>query len=119
VLSADVTTAYGLGDGDWRYEIEAVDDEELPTAGALLTAIEGAPVPWTGWDPQKSYGMVGALRAADLHRIGRVWVGLPHVARVRFTTGPPLVVKQTLSGPAGTDPSVTVRHHCDTQVTLS
>ena len=41
------------------------------------------------------------------------------VARVRFTTGPPLGVKQRLSGPAGTDPSVTVRHHCDTQVTLS
>jgi hypothetical protein len=119
VLSADVATAYGLGDGDWRYEIDPVDDEELPAAGPLLSAIEGAPAPWTGWDPQKSYDMVGALRAADLHRIGRVWVGLPQVARVRFTTGPPLAVKQSLSGPAGTDPSVTVRHHCDTQVTLS
>jgi hypothetical protein len=119
VLSADVATAYGLGEGDWHYEIDPVDDEELPAAGPLLSAIAGAPAPWTGWDPQKSYDMVGALRAADLHRIGRVWVGLPQVAHVRFTTGPPLAVMQRLSGPAGTDPSVTVRHNCDTQVTLS
>jgi hypothetical protein len=120
VLSADAAAAYGLGDGDWHYEIDPVDDEELPATGSpLLTAIEGAPAPWTGWDPQKSYGMVGALRAADLHRIGRVWVGLPQVARLRFTTGPPLTVQQDLSGPVGTDPAVPVRHHCDTQVTLS
>ena len=63
--------------------------------------------------------MVGALRAADLHRIGRVWVGLPQVARVQFSTGPPLIVQQHLSGPVGTDPAMTVRHHCNTQVTLS
>jgi hypothetical protein len=41
------------------------------------------------------------------------------VARLRFTTGPPLTVQQDLSGPVGTDPAVPVRHHCDTQVTLS
>ena len=120
VLPADVATAYGLGSGDWSYEIDPVDDEELPTTGSpLLTAIEGAPAPWTGWDPQKSYDMAGALRAADLHRIGRVWVGLPQVARIRFITGPPLTVQQDLSGPVGIDPSVTVRHHCHTEVTLS
>ena len=120
VLSADVAAAYGFGAGDWSYEIAPVDDEQMPPAGSpLLTAMAGAPAPWAGWDPAKSYTMVGALRASDLHRIGRVWTGLPQVARVRFTSGPPLVVHQRLAGPIGVDPAVTARHHTDTAVTLS
>ncbi len=120
VLSADVAAAYELGSGDWSYEIAPVDDEELPPVGnALLVAMAGAPPAWPGWDPANSYSMVGALRASDLHRIGRVWTGLPQVARARFVSGPPLVVHQRLAGPVGVDPAVSTRHHTDTVVSLS
>lgn len=120
VLSADVAAAYGFGAGDWSYEIAPVDDEELPPAGSpLLAAMAGAPAPWAGWDPARSYSMLGALRASDLHRIGRVWTGLPQVAWVRFASGPPLEVHQHLTGPVGEDPAVVSRHHTDTRVALS
>jgi hypothetical protein len=119
VLSSDIAAAYGFGTGDWSYEIDPVDDEEMPAPGALLTAMTGAPAPWTGWDADKSHAMMGALRAGDLHRIGRVWTGLPQVAWVAFSSGPPLVVQQRLTGPVGVDPAVVVRHHTDTSVTLS
>ena len=119
VLTRDVATAYGLGSGDWQYIIEPVDDPAMPPAGPLLTAMTGAPAPWTGWDPGKSYTMVGALRANDLHRIGRVFTGLPQVALVRFEAGPPLLVEQRLIASGGDDATAVTRHVSTTRVPLA
>jgi hypothetical protein len=119
VLTGDVVAAYGLGPGDWQYRIDPVDDQTMPAPGALLTAITGAPAPWIGWDPDNSYTMLGALRAGDLHRIGRVLAGLPQVGFVRFTSGPPLTVDQHLICSAGKDPAAIVRHRTDTRVQLA
>lgn len=118
VLSADLAAAYGLGAGDWQYQIDPVDDQRMPPAGPLLDAITGAPAPWTGWDPDNSYTMLGALRASDLHRIGRVFAGLPQVALIRFDSGPPLTVDHHLICSAGEDPAAFTRHTVDTQVRL-
>jgi hypothetical protein len=118
VLSKEIASAYGLGPGDWSYEITPVDDQQLPSPGPVLDALNGAPAEWDGWDPDHSYTMLGALRASDLHRIGRVWTGLPNVALLRFQSGPPVVVQQLLVGPAGEDPLAGARHHTETRVTL-
>ena len=118
ILTQEVASAYGLGSGDWQYRIEPVDDQTMPAAGELLTAMTGAPAPWTGWDPAKSYTMLGALRANDLHRIGRVFTGLPQVALVRFEAAPTLTVVQRLIASAGSDPAAIVRQVTTTRVSL-
>jgi hypothetical protein len=118
VLSFEVATAYGFGVGDFAYAVEPVDDQRMPAAGVLLTAMTGAPTPWVGWDPNKSYTMLGALRASDLHRIGRVWAGLPQVALITLTIGP-LTVHQDLACAAGATAAATERHHLITSVALA
>lgn len=117
LLSQEVATAYGLGAGDWRYEAEPVDDERLPPAGPLLTDMAGAPVPWDGWDPSKSFAMLRALRASDLHRIGRVFDGLPQTSLLSFGSGP-LELHHVLLSPVGEDPAGPLRHTTETSVEL-
>ena len=117
VLSQEIATAYGLSPSDWHYEIAPVDDQTMPPAGPLATAIANAPAPWTGWDPNKSHTMLSALRAGDLHRIGRVFAGLPQFALIRFTTGP-LAVAHHLICAAG-DPADATRHLANTTVPLA
>jgi hypothetical protein len=119
VLADEVVTAYAIPGGDWNYAITPVDDQTLPPAGPLLNAINSAPALWTGWIPGNSYAMLGALRAGDLHRIGRVLVGLPQVATIRYTSGPPLSVDHLLICSAGADPTVSERHRTETKVTFS
>ena len=118
VLSEEIVAAYGFGTGDWRYDVVPVDDQTLPQAGPLLDAMNGAPGPWPGWDPDRSYTMLGALRASDLHRLGRVWTGLPNVAIITFDAGTPPVVHHDLVGPVGEDLTADVRHHTTTRVSL-
>jgi hypothetical protein len=99
VLSAEVADAYGLGTPDWRYTIEHIDDETPPPAGDLfdaMNAVTGPEFPWTGWDRAKSIAMVRALRASDLHRIGRVFIGLPQLARISFPSEAPLRARHEL-----------------------
>jgi hypothetical protein len=118
VLSAEVATAYGLGAGDWHYDIDPVDDETMPAPGPLLTDITAAPAPpWPTWDPTKSYTMLKALRACDLHRIGRMYDGLPQISLLEFTAGP-LTVHHHVTSPVGDDPAGTGVHHCDTSVVI-
>lgn len=100
VFSEEVATAYNqLGTPDWEYTIEHIADERPAPAGNLLDAMIVVAAPgfdWNGWKRQKSIDMVRALRASDLHLIGRVFVGLPLVARITFTTGATLSAKQEL-----------------------
>ena len=51
---------------------------------------------WDGWKRENSIDMVRALRAADLHLIGRVLVGLPQLGRITFDTSAGLVAHQEL-----------------------
>jgi len=106
VLSQEVAQAYAIAGPDWQYSIKHVDDETAAPPGPEATAmasVSGAGFPWTGWDRTKSVAMIRALRASDLHRIGRVLVGLPQLARISFSTGP-LVVSQDLLVSTGDDP---------------
>jgi hypothetical protein len=61
--------------------------------------------------------MVKALRASDLHRIGRIYVGLPQISLIEFTSGP-LTLRHHLIGAVGDKPSDTGRHLCDTSVVI-
>ena len=117
VLSGEVADAYGFGGGDWHYSVTPVDDERMPAPGALLTAMTGAPAPWDGWDAAKSWSMVAGLRASDLHRMGRMYVGLPQISLIEFTTGP-LTVVHHLICPVGDHLGDTGRHTCDTSVVV-
>lgn len=108
ILSQEVAAAYGFGAGEWSYDVEPVDDERMPGPGELLTHMAGAPAPWVGWDPPKSIAMVLALRASDLHRIGRVWDGLPQTSMLTFAGS--LVLTHTLTSPVGEDPTNPVTH---------
>lgn len=117
VMATEVASVYGFGAGDWHYTVTPVDDESLPPAGSLLTDLNSAPVPWPGWDPAKSWMMVRSLRASDLHRIGRVWVGLPEISLVEFTTGP-LTMHHHLTAAAGDLATDTQTHVCDTSVVI-
>ena len=49
--------------------------------------------------------MVRALRASDLHQIGRVFTGLPVLARITFSQAATLTSKQELFISAGNDES--------------
>src|SRR6185295_19405500 len=95
---------------NWRYTIEHVDDESVPGAGNLAAALAGAPAAWAGWNRANSIATVRALRASDLVRIGRVIVGLPHIAVITFASGQPLQPRQDLritQGEQNPDPAVT------------
>jgi hypothetical protein len=117
VMSTEVAAAYGFGAGDWHYTVSPADDETLPSAGSLLSDITAAPATWSGWDAAKSWTMVKALRASDLHRIGRVFVGLPQISLVEFTTGP-LTMHHHLTAAVGDHPTDNLTHLCDTSVVI-
>lgn len=106
VFSEEVAQAYALPQPDWRYTVEHVDDETLPTAAGILADLNPGSnlAAWTGWDATKSYIMVRALRASDLHRIGMMLTGLPQFAHIWFTTAPNLTVHQKLFVPVGEGP---------------
>jgi hypothetical protein len=89
LFSDAVAGAYQLPTPDRTFWVRHLDDESPPT-GSALTAMNAATAngTWQGWDAAKSYTMVLALRASDLHRIGRVYMGLPQLARLTFTTSP-------------------------------
>ncbi len=118
VLSGGVATAYGLGSGDWHYDVTPADDQTMPDPGTLLTDINGAPDGWDGWDPMKSFSMLRAMRAADLHRIGRVYDGLPQISLIELTTAP-LTVHHHLVSPVGDDVAAATVQHTDTSVVLA
>ncbi|WP_405065007.1 hypothetical protein OG558_23935 [Kribbella sp. NBC_01510] len=119
VIAEDVAAAYGLPAGDWTYTVVPVDDQTLPPAGPLANDMATAPAPaWPTWDPVKSYQMVKALRAGDLHRVGRMFVGLPQFSMLEFSNGP-LTVHHHLIAPVGDASSDTGRHHADVSVVMS
>ena len=104
VLSTDISNAYALGNPDWKYSISHIDDETNAPPGNLLDAMNAVSTPsfaWDGWDRAKSISMVKALRASDLHRIGRVLVGLPQIALINFPVEVPLVARQELHSSIG------------------
>jgi hypothetical protein len=90
-----VAEAYGLAAPGWTYVVEPVDDP--------MRDYEAPPVdpPWKGWDPGRSLTMTAALQDADLERMGRVFVGLPQLAKVSFSTAPQLTVHHELRCPIG------------------
>ena len=115
VFSAEMAAAYGFEQPAWEYTVEPVDNQALPSVPLAMEGALTLPL-WKGWDPDKSFTMVQALRASDLHRIGRVFVGLSQVALVHFTAGP-LTVHQSLFCHVGaTKTSAELR--IDTQVVL-
>src|SRR5687767_3794669 len=75
-IAGPVAQAYGLAPPDWTYVIEPVDDPEAAFAPPAI------PEPWAGWRPDDSLTVAEALQRADLHRVGRMFVGLPQLARV-------------------------------------
>jgi hypothetical protein len=89
MFSDAVATAYQFPTADRTFTVQHLDDETPPTGQALIdlnTATSNGS--WQGWDADKSYTMVRALRSSDLHRIGRVYMGLSQLARLTFTTSP-------------------------------
>lgn len=105
VFPSEISRAYRLPTPDWRYNVEHIDEEALPSDPSALRAIRDAPTKWSGWIPDRSILMLRALRAADLHRIGRVFVGLPQVGQVGFTRqSGRLIAHQRLASPIGGTP---------------
>lgn len=117
VFSQEVADAYGLGTPDWEYTINYVTDENpletflndptvlMPDGQNILDDINlvadfvelpNDDFPWFGFDRSKSLTMLKAIRAADLHRIGRVICGVPLIARISFNSLPTLVATQEL-----------------------
>jgi hypothetical protein len=98
VFSQEVAQAYNLGAPDWQYTIEHIYDETPVPPGNLKDAMDLAITnsTWDGWDRSNSIDMVRALRASDLHLIGRVLVGLPQLGRITFSTAAGLVARQEL-----------------------
>jgi hypothetical protein len=95
-IATSVASAYGLGQPGWTYTIDPVDDPMHDFAAAPVDQ------PWEGWDPQKSLTMTWALQDADLERLSRVFVGLPHVGLVTFSiTGGVVTAHQELRCPLG------------------
>jgi hypothetical protein len=97
VLASDIVAGYGLSAPDWTYRVEPIDDDEHGFTGA-----PAVPAPWLGWQPDNSLAMADGLQRADLHRIARMFVGLPHVAVISFSTaGSQVTVHQELRCPIG------------------
>jgi hypothetical protein len=117
VLSVEVANSYGFGAGDWHYDVAPVDDQRMPAPGQLLTDITNAPAPWPNFDATSSFTMLRALRASDLHRIGRMWDGLPQISVLTFTSAP-VTLHHELVSPVGEDPAGTTRHTTVTAVRL-
>jgi hypothetical protein len=117
-LPVSVTSAYGLSQPGWTYTIDPVDDSMHDYAAPPVDAS------WDGWQPAKSLKMATALQDADLERISRMFVGLPHIGIVTFTvTGTSVVASQELRCPVGSDEPPAgqpgPRHVLRTKVTLS
>ncbi|MCB0252376.1 MAG: hypothetical protein KDI55_01465 [Anaerolineae bacterium] len=121
VIEEDIALAYSTTDPqpndfenpDWMYTIEHVADQRTPVLPDTLPPhIDGPvslaaalPSPWHGWNADNSATMVRALRASDLHQIGRVFTGLPVLARITFSQAATLTSKQELFISAGNDES--------------
>lgn len=113
-LSGPVAAAYGLPPPDWTYRVEPVDDSESAYTTAAAVA-----EPWNGWRPKDSLTMAQALQQADLHRFGRMFVGLPQLAVITFTSASSkLTVNHELRCPVGdaADPNM---HVLATKVNLT
>lgn len=97
-MPAPVAQAYDLPEPDWTYVIDPVDDPETNYAAPEVDP------PWNGWDPDKSLTMCAALQTADLHRIGRMFIGIPQLAFITFaSTDGSLAVNHRVSCPVGDD----------------
>jgi hypothetical protein len=101
VFSHEVAQAYGLANPQVDYEIRHQDHEEPFPAAQLLQDVVA--LPRGGWDADRSVRVVRALQQVDLHRIGRVFMGLPQAGIVRFRTAPDLEVVHELLMPVGGD----------------
>lgn len=113
-LAAPVAHAYGLPAPDWTYRIEPIDDTESAFAAPV------PPAPWDGWRPDDSIVMAEALQRADLHRIGRMFVGLSQFSVITCAeeaTG--LRVRQELHCPVGLDGTPGEVHVLATEVALT
>lgn len=133
VLAEDVALAYAVTEGhqgqpgnfdmpDWTYTIEHVADERTSTLPAHIQdpiiAATNQASPWQGWDPVKSATMLKALRSSDLHQLGRIFTGMPVLARIRFSNGAGLLSKQELFIPAGNNETGGVTTTTVTEVNL-
>lgn len=104
VFSREVAQAYGLANPQANYAIRHQDDEEpFPNAQTLQDVVA---LPRGGWDPDRSVQIVRALQQVDLHRIGRVFIGLPQAGVVTFRAVPTLEVVHELLIPVGDDPAM-------------
>lgn len=115
-MPAPVAAAYGLPTPDWEYVVEPVDDPETDYAAPTVDS------PWDGWDPDKSLTMSDALQQADLHRIGRMFIGLPQFSLITFSaSGGSLSIRHQVSAPVGDDDSAVpgVDHAVITDVQLA
>jgi hypothetical protein len=115
-MPTPVAEAYGLPAPGWTYSTEPVDDSMKSFAAPAVDT------PWPGWDPAKSLRMTAALQAADLERFARVFVGLPQLAVVTFTSaGSSLTVHHELRCPVGSvepGPAAIDHHVVKTEVRL-
>lgn len=121
VFSTDVAQAYSLGNPQWQYSIEHIDDERLPNSGPLRQAIEQVQERqnWTTWNPDASAEMLKGQRAANLVRIGHVIAGLPQFAHIRFIeTSGQLSVEQRLCMSVGGNPNDTHTSYTVTEIHL-
>lgn len=105
VFSDAVASAYGLAPADWTYTIEHIADERFnpPTDLADAMATATANGDWDGWNRQFSIDMVRALRASNLHTIGRIFAGLPIISRISFNQAATLAAQQELFISVGED----------------
>ncbi|MCP4469966.1 MAG: hypothetical protein GY815_04635 [Gammaproteobacteria bacterium] len=103
VFSREVAQAYGLTNPDVAYAIRHQDDETpFPTPQTLSDVVA---LPRGGWDADRSVQIVRALQQVDLHRMGRVFMGLPQAGIVNFQSAPNLEVVHELLMPLGEDPA--------------
>lgn len=104
VFSHEVAQAYGLANPQASYAIRHQDDEEsFPNAQILQDVVA---LPRGGWDPDRSVEIVRALQQVDLHRIGRIFMGLPQAGVVTFRAAPTLEVVHELLMSVGDDPAL-------------
>jgi hypothetical protein len=113
-IPTPVAEAYHLAAPAWSYTVAPVDDPMQDFQAATVDP------PWAGWEPGKSLRMSAALQDADLERMGRMFVGLPQVAKVSFErAGPSLIVHHELRCPVGSVEPADARHVLKTAVVLT
>ena len=112
-IATPVAEAYGLPAPDWSCRVSPVDDDEHTFNAPAVPEV------WEGWQPDHSLVMADALQRADLHRIGRMFVGLPQVGVVSFSSdGSTLTANQELRCPVGDESDPTL-HVLATRVVLA